>query len=674
MNLSESYKKRLQELANINWSPEYLYHFTPSKNVKSIMKNGLVPKHSPNREYLEGEFTSNAVYLTNLPMPSTANLPRDLDYEKLTILKINTSYLNKELFVVDDDYYDIYMAEDDSIESMGDEIRKPERLKDSLEKETGVAYEGTIPSQAISIYKPNFIKESLDTQFPIVAYHGTNKDFDKFDISFANTTSDPGDYGEGIYFDTDKEWAASYSHKDVGFIITAKLHLTSPFIINFNSYSEFNRKKSAGDMDNFSVPPEINRYIESLNLGGANIDVHSLLDYTKGNLTFLGISRKLGSKNITKYLTAAGYDGVVVNYGENSEIVVFDTSKIKITNKEKTKEFYSQKFLTENKKELTENINSKYAKDVLYGLKQHAKHFKNYQDFETFYSIKGNHGIYYHITNNPNFKISQQIGLRDMSSMTSGKVSEKGALMVTSDLEYWDSHYNNYTPDDSEHIEDIKRSYVAIIDLSEIEPLQINPTQRGFGHEIYLKPDVAKKARVIKVLNIKDTRNFDNYFNKIKPNSTRELKKLWTSAHKNQNLSENNLPNMQSMLPKYKLRYPQDNALIIVNIDKLLARHKMDEPEYAFSTRETSDYPGRVERAKKYWVDYAEDSRPIFPKDGTRKDWGNMAFEAPYISIWEGKLEFSDGRHRVIAMKELGYKNIIIEIPKDQIRLFDSFK
>jgi len=82
-----------------------------------------------------------------------------------------------------------------------------------------------------------------------------------------------------------------------------------------------------------------------------------------------------------------------------------------------------------------------------------------------------------------------------MSSLVSGKVSEKSALMVTSDLEYWDFYYNNYDPDDSDYEENIKRNYVALIDLSEIDPSQINPTQRGFGHEIYLKPDVAKKSK-----------------------------------------------------------------------------------------------------------------------------------------------------------------------------------
>jgi hypothetical protein len=131
---------------------------------------------------------------------------------------------------------------------------------------------------------------------------------------------------------------------------------------------------------------------------------------------------------------------------------------------------------------------------------------------------------------------------------------------------------------------------------------------------------------------------------------------------------------MKSMIPNYKLRYPKNNTLIIVNINKLLARHKYDEPDYAFDTKETSNYPDRVDRARKYWTNYAEDPRPISPKDGTRKNWGDMTFEAPYVSIYNNKLGFSDGRHRVIAMKELGYDDIIIEVPKNQIMQFLELK
>jgi hypothetical protein len=154
MNLSESYKNRLSELAGIQWLPKTLYHFTPTKNVKSIMKNGLIPKYKPNRKYYSDKFTSNAVYLTDVPLINSVNLPSDLDYEeKITILKINTSFLDISLFVVDDDYYDLYLQDDESIEDMGEEIKSSERLLDSLKKETGVAYQGIIPVKAISIFK-----------------------------------------------------------------------------------------------------------------------------------------------------------------------------------------------------------------------------------------------------------------------------------------------------------------------------------------------------------------------------------------------------------------------------------------------------------------------------------------------------------------------------------------
>ncbi|MFA5067741.1 MAG: AAA family ATPase [Candidatus Izemoplasmatales bacterium] len=139
-------------------------------------------------------------------------------------------------------------------------------------------------------------------------------------------------------------------------------------------------------------------------------------------------------------------------------------------------------------------------------------------------------------------------------------------------------------------------------------------------------------------------------------------------------ISEDTLPSMYSMLKKYKLRYPKTNTLIVVNIDKLLNRHKTDAPDYAFDTRDSSNYPRRVDRAKEYWLNYAEDQRPISPKDGQRQNSGVMKFEAPYVGIWNGKMGFVDGRHRVVAMKELGYDNIVIEVPKSQKSQFENLK
>lgn len=171
MYLTETYRRRLRELAGIkqSWMPEYFYHFTPTKNTKNILKGGLIPKYKPNREYFENEFTSNAVYLTNTPLIDSANLPSEIRGfeigQPLTILKIDSSYLNQSLFVVDDDYYSIYMVDDETIKDMSKEIRNPDKLLDSLSKETGVAYEGIIPKEAITVYKN--LKKSLNENFNI---------------------------------------------------------------------------------------------------------------------------------------------------------------------------------------------------------------------------------------------------------------------------------------------------------------------------------------------------------------------------------------------------------------------------------------------------------------------------------------------------------------------------
>jgi hypothetical protein len=47
-----------------------------------------------------------------------------------------------------------------------------------------------------------------------------------------------------------------------------------------------------------------------------------------------------------------------------------------------------------------------------------------------------------------------------------------------------------------------------------------------------------------------------------------------------------------------------------------------------------------------------------------------MKFEAPYVSFDEDRLIISDGRHRIVAMKELGYNDIVIEVPSIQLKKF----
>jgi hypothetical protein len=151
----------------------------------------------------------------------------------------------------------------------------------------------------------------FETFNSIIAYHGTNKDFDNFNLEFSGTSNDPGDYGKGIYFDTDKEWARSYGKR----LITAELLINNPYYINFNFYSQY-KKENTNKVNN----PELLKFIESLGL-----------ENLKGKYdTFLSLTRSVGASKITKLAQNKGYDSIIIDYGKSKEIVVFDVNNIKI--------------------------------------------------------------------------------------------------------------------------------------------------------------------------------------------------------------------------------------------------------------------------------------------------------------------------------------------------------
>ncbi len=179
----------------------------------------------------------------------------------------------------------------------------------------------------------------------IIAYHGTNKDFDNFDLNFTGSSNDDGDFSAGIYFDTNKEWASAYAHKKIGFLITAEIILKKPYCINFKNYSSYKKEYN----DN-RYNPELLKYIKTLKV----VFVPDKQD------TFLTISRHFGSDTITDILTKQGYDGVIVDYGNSKEIVVFDSNDINIIKKEKLSDIVFEKFdYEDDEKELTNGIEHK---------------------------------------------------------------------------------------------------------------------------------------------------------------------------------------------------------------------------------------------------------------------------------------------------------------------------
>lgn len=145
-----------------------------------------------------------------------------------------------------------------------------------------------------------------------------------------------------------------------------------------------------------------------------------------------------------------------------------------------------------------------------------ARQYKTFEEFERDYQTKNYHGIYWHLTDNPNFKISPTYAPIDLSSLAWG-ASERG-LMVTTDLGNWFEVFGQ------------KRKYAAQIDLSDLVPnTDYKHTTRGFGHEIYVfRPEKAKVIKVYTVGNALAVSLRD--YKKVLPQSLEELKKLYYFA------------------------------------------------------------------------------------------------------------------------------------------------
>lgn len=171
----------------------------------------------------------------------------------------------------------------------------------------------------------------------------------------------------------------------------------------------------------------------------------------------------------------------------------------------------------------------KYNLFPLNSLLKFAKHFNNFRDFSKWFSIDSNHGYYWHITDNKDFKVSDKISPRDMSSLSfDGNTENYGDLMITGDLEYWDDYYN-INPRTSK--KEIKRPYVALFDASDINPKFLKQVSRGFGNEIYLDKTQASKLKLIGVYDREYARKLNRKLENRIPHSDSELYDLWNFAN-----------------------------------------------------------------------------------------------------------------------------------------------
>ena len=138
---------------------------------------------------------------------------------------------------------------------------------------------------------------------PLVVYHGTNEDFNVFDVNKFNKNEKSGDYiGEGFYFTNEKSKAKQYGLYAKPFFLKSK----SPLLIN--EYNYF--KKIVEDMFGFN------------NVGSIKV------------LNYYQIKKQNPSKIKNKFIEF-GYDGLIDNL--YNQYAVFEPNQIKLADGTNTK-------------------------------------------------------------------------------------------------------------------------------------------------------------------------------------------------------------------------------------------------------------------------------------------------------------------------------------------------
>lgn len=122
-----------------NIEDTFFYHITPTKNLKNVLENGLIPEYSKQSKGKKG------IYLTNDKF--TAENYSNMYDEPTTLLKINSKYLDEKYFEPDD-YELIDYLKSNNVE-YDDWYDVP--WQQSLEWTNQIKYINKIPKEAISI-------------------------------------------------------------------------------------------------------------------------------------------------------------------------------------------------------------------------------------------------------------------------------------------------------------------------------------------------------------------------------------------------------------------------------------------------------------------------------------------------------------------------------------------
>lgn len=153
---------------------------------------------------------------------------------------------------------------------------------------------------------------------------------------------------------------------------------------------------------------------------------------------------------------------------------------------------------------------------ILEGLAEEARKCNSYEEFFRSFAGQIKHGMYWHVTQDPDFTIDPLKGPMDASSMALSNKTTPGALMVTSHLEYWAINYAPW------------RQYAALIDMSDVPAEGYKQVNRGFGNEFFIED--ASKARVIGTFPIKEALRIAEEHHASIPQNDADLRQFYEMA------------------------------------------------------------------------------------------------------------------------------------------------
>ena len=148
-------------------------------------------------------------------------------------------------------------------------------------------------------------------------------------------------------------------------------------------------------------------------------------------------------------------------------------------------------------------------------VREAAKH-DSYESFHDAFLGQLHHGMYWHVTESPNFSVDAEKGPRDLSSMSASSRSNQGALMVTSDLEGWAEHYKT------------TRAHAALLDLSAYSPREYTQVGRGMGNEMYIHD--ASRVRVLGTYLMRRALLLDRTYNQTLPRDEEMLRQTFDAS------------------------------------------------------------------------------------------------------------------------------------------------